>query len=50
MAGIIDRALCALWDWLGWVQEAHPTATLVGFDVLLVVGMALVGTLEYGTL
>lgn len=46
ISATLDRAICAALDWLDWVQDAHPTATMVGFIALTVAGFTVVGTLE----
>lgn len=42
----ISNALCAVSDWLDWFQDAHPTAAVLGFTVLVVAGYTVAGTLE----
>lgn len=42
----ISNALCAVSDWLDWFQEAHPTAAVLGFTMLVVAGYTVAGTLE----
>ena len=50
MFALLDRALCAAWDWTDRFEEEHPTAAVAALVVLATAGYALVGTLEYGTL
>ena len=46
IAALLDRALCAWWDWMGWMEDEHPTALGVGMLVAIIAGYTFAGTLE----
>lgn len=46
VTAMLGRALCAASEWLDRFQEAHPTAAVLGFTVLVVAGYTVAGTLE----
>lgn len=46
MCDLLCDALCAWWEWADRLEERHPTGAVVLLVALIVVGYAIVGTLE----
>ena len=42
----ISNAICAVSDWLDWIQDAHPTAAVVALMALVVLAYGVAGALE----